>query len=106
MPTLKYVGGSHFRSITAADFQKVGLEDAEGFDLARSDVSVLRNPKNLSDTVQVSDEVAAYLMKNEKKDWKKVADETQPELPVGDANDASLEEAAQGSAGKGARARK
>lgn len=106
MPTLEYVGGSHFRSITAADFKKVGLEDAEAINLARSDVSVLRNTKNLPSTVEVSDEVAAFLLKNEKKDWKQVADETQPELPVDDANDASLEEAAQGSAGKGARARK
>lgn len=73
MATLKYLGPSHFRILTKADFVKAGidkdLEGLSGFHLAAAWVEPASNPKNLGDTVEVPQEVADFLLRIEPKEW-------------------------------------
>jgi hypothetical protein len=71
MPTLKYVGTSHFRKISKNDFKALDI-DQDAIELARHDLPAVQNPKGVPAEVEVSDAAAEWLTKNEPKDWKVV----------------------------------
>lgn len=71
MPKIKYVGTSHVREISKKDFTSIGLEhDAVTID-TREDP-----------TAEVSQEVADWLTKNEKGDWKILSDDGEEKAVV------------------------
>lgn len=90
MPKLKYVGTSHFRKISKADFKALDI-DHDALELARHDLPAVNNRNSVPTEAEVSDQVAEWLTKNEPKDWKVVAEKAeggqvagQGQLPVGD----------------------
>lgn len=78
MARLQYIGKSHFRTISAADLKSLGFEGASKIELARETVTPQRNPKNLPSVAEVSQDVADFLVKREKGDWKILGDEETP----------------------------
>lgn len=78
MARLQYIGKSHFRTISAADLKSLGFEGASKIELARETVTPQRNPKNLPSVAEVSEEIAEFLVKREKGDWKILADDETP----------------------------
>lgn len=80
MATLKYKGSSHFRVISAAAFKSLELGGDNPSELSIAGDAVRnnpgKNPKNVPFEVEVADDIAEYLLKNEKADWGKVAEKT------------------------------
>lgn len=76
MPKLAYTGLSHFREISKKDFSDNDIEhDAVKF--SRKDVLRADNPKKIPNAVEVSQEVADFLLEVEPNDWKVVEEETE-----------------------------
>ncbi len=64
MPKVQYVGISHYREITKADWESVGVDDQEA---VRWDRDNRRDKEGFSQVVEVSDGAATFLMEKEPK---------------------------------------
>jgi hypothetical protein len=73
MPTVKYVGTSHYREITKADWKSVDI-DHEPLKLARHDLRRAENLRGYSQTAEVSDDVLEFLNREEPGQWKVIDD--------------------------------
>lgn len=89
MPKLQYVGQSHFREISAADFKRVGADGQGKIRVARSDIFPEHNPDNVPTEVEVSDEAAGWLLANEAADWKTVEPDASASKSTDSASGAS-----------------
>jgi len=96
MPKLQYVGQSHFREISAANFTSIGAEGQKKILVARHDVFPEQNPNNVPTEVEVSDEAANWLLANESSDWKVVED-----APASDASASASTDSASGASRAG-----
>lgn len=66
MAQVQYVGPSHERVIRKSDLKSIGFEDVDGIHLYTRD----KDGVNKLDTAEVPQDVAEWLVKNEKGDWK------------------------------------
>lgn len=74
MPKLQYTGLSHFRDISKKDFSDNDIEH-DAVHVSRQDLTRADNPKRVPNAVEVSQEVADFLMEVEPKDWKLVKED-------------------------------
>lgn len=65
MRNLKFTGSAHVREISAKDFATIGFEDADA----------LKIDRRINPVAEVPDDIADWLLANEKGDWKEVNDE-------------------------------
>lgn len=79
MPTLRYVGQSHFREIGKADFTALGF-DTPAVKVARYDIAPDQNWKNYGTDVDVTQDAADWLLENEPGDWEvTLEDDSEPD---------------------------
>jgi hypothetical protein len=67
VPKVQYVGTSNFREITTSDWKNVDVEDQSSTVWDRDN---LRTRKDAKKVLEISDAALAYLMENEKGDFK------------------------------------
>lgn len=78
MPRVQYVGTSHYREFTAADWKNVGVEDQDKvvFDRDNRGGDGVHSGRSLAQVHEVSEAAAQYLMEKEPKgDFKLIEDE-------------------------------
>lgn len=80
MPTLKYVGPSHFRKLSVADLAAEGIQVDSDIHIANDGIFRRQNPGRVPTTVEVSDEVADFLLRYEKNDWKALTEKQEEKL--------------------------
>lgn len=81
MARVEYVGTSDFREITASDWKSVDVEDQAS---VVWDKNNLRTRKGARKVQEVSDAALAYLMENEKGDFKVVEEAVASDTPPAD----------------------
>lgn len=77
---LKYVGASHYREISKADFQKVGVEDQEKIRVAGESALVRAHDYKTPQVVEVSEDAADFLLNEEADDWEETEEPVEPPL--------------------------
>ncbi len=83
MPKLRYVGGSHYREITKANFKSIGVEDQDKIHVAGRNAKVMLGDHKTPDTVEVSEAAATWLLDFERGDWEVVDESNAPKGATG-----------------------
>lgn len=80
MPNLKYVGAAHYREISKADFESLGVEDQGKIRVAGESALVRNHDYKTPQVVELSEDAADALLDIEPDDW--VETEEPPEPPM------------------------
>jgi hypothetical protein len=80
MPNLKYVGASHYREISKADFQSLGVEDQGAIRVAGESALVRNHDYKTPQVVELTEDAADALLDVEPDDWEETDEPAEPPL--------------------------